>query len=188
MTVSPARYSSQRMPLSMPGSHPAAVCCGRLRLPPGTLRSLSITNTSEAEPEEPDHQSRYEKEKLKPFERHLADAANKHAFTFRPWKLGGLRLSDEQLVQRVQDEIAEQGFWSDFAEMAMGGGKSVRIDLTGSDGVPVYRVTAGYGIKIQANYRALDRALDMAALFADVEWDIVVATSWKDSDLGVPDA
>ena len=114
-------------------------------------------------------------------------AADKHACTFRPWKLGALRLTDDQLLQHVQDEIEEQGFWSDFAEMSMGGGKSARIDLVEVDGNPTYRVSAGYGIKIQATYVTLDRALDMAALFAEVEWNIVVATSWRDSDLIVPD-
>jgi hypothetical protein len=76
---------------------------------------------------------------------------------------------------------------SDFAEMSMGAGKFARIDLREFDGGPVYRVTAGYGITIQATYLTLDRALDMAALFADVEWDITVATSWRDSDLIITD-
>jgi hypothetical protein len=134
-----------------------------------------------------DHRSRHGRDKLDAFGRRLADGADKHAFTFRPWKLGGLVLTDDQLVQHVQGEIAEQGFWSDYAEMSMGGGKSARIDLREFDGGPAYLVTAGYGITIQATYLTLDRALDMAALFADVEWDITVATSWRDSDLIVPD-
>jgi len=139
------------------------------------------------EPDRPDHESRYGREKMKPFERHLADAASKHAFTYRPWKHGGLRLTDEELVQRVKDEISEQGFWSDFAEMSMGSGKSARIDLAEFDGVPTYRVSAGYGITVQASFLTLGRALDMAALFADVAWDIVTATSWRDVDLVVPE-
>ena len=140
------------------------------------------------EPDRPDHESRHGRDKMQPFERHLADAASRHAFTFMPWKLGALRLSDEELVQRVQAEIAEQGFWSDFAEMAMGSGKSVRIDLTEfDDGVPAYRVSAGHGITVQASYLTLGRALDMAALFADVAWDIVKATSWRDVDLITPE-
>lgn len=139
------------------------------------------------EPDRPHQEGRYERNKMTPIERHLADAANRHAFTFRPWKLGGLRLTDEELVQRVQEEIAEQGSWSDFAEMAMGSGKSVRIDLTEFDGVPAYRVSAGYGITVQASYLTLGRALDMAALFADVAWEIVTATSWRDVNLVTPE-
>ncbi len=67
----------------------------------------------------PDDKSRYGQAELGPFEQHLAENADKHAFTFRPWKLGALRLTDEQLVAHVEGEIADQGFWCDFAEMAM---------------------------------------------------------------------
>jgi len=139
-------------------------------------------------PEEADPRGRYERDKLTPFQRHLADRAGRHTFTFRPWNLGGLRVTDDELVQHVQDEIADRGYWSDSAEMSIGSGKSVRIDATEENGRPVYRVAAGYGITIHATYSTLGRALDMAALFADVAWEIMVATSWRDSDLIVPDS
>lgn len=135
----------------------------------------------------PDDKSRYGQDELRPFERHLAEHANKHTFTFRPWKLGGLRLSDEQLVFHVEKEIAEKGFWADYGEMAMGAGKQARIDLVEIEGVTAYRARGGFGITIQGTYRSLDRALDMAALFSGLEWDITVATSWRDSDLIFPD-
>ena len=155
-----------------------------------TSREDALTSYYEhigGKPEEANPDGRYEYGKLTPLQRHLAESADKHAITYRPWKLGDLRLSDEALVQHVQAELAEQGFWHDFAEMSMGSGMSARIDLTDVDGEPAYRVTAGQGITIQATYRNLDRALGMAALFAHVQWDIVEGTSWRDSDLIVPE-
>lgn len=134
----------------------------------------------------PEDRSRYGQDKLNPFARHLAEGADRHAFTFRPWKLGGQRLTDEQLISHVKDEITEHGFWSDYGEIAMGGGMRARIDLIEAEGATAYRVTGGSGITIQGHYRSLDRALDMAALFSRLEWDITVATSWRDSDLIFP--
>ena len=134
----------------------------------------------------PDDRSRYGRDQLNPFRLHLAESADKHAFTFRPWKLGGLRLTDEQLLSQVEEEIAEHGFWSDYGEMAMGAGMQARIDLVETEGVAAYRVTGGFGVTIQGTYRNLDRALDMAALFSRLEWDITFATGWKDSGLIFP--
>jgi hypothetical protein len=68
----------------------------------------------------------------------------------------------------------------------MGSGMVARIELVEVDGDPAYRATGGDVIKIQADYRSLDRALDMVALYAQLAWDIMVATSWRDSDLVVP--
>ena len=134
-----------------------------------------------------DDGSRYGRDELNPFRRHLADNAGKHAFTFRPWKEGGRKLTDEQLTALVQSEISAHGVWSDYGEMAMGAGMVARIELVEVDGAPAYRATGGDVIKIQADYRSLDRALDMVALYAQLAWDIVVATSWRDSNLVVPD-
>jgi hypothetical protein len=134
----------------------------------------------------PDDGSRYERDRLDPFTLHLAESADKHAFTFRPWKLGGLRLTDEQLISHVEEELAEHGFWSDYGEMAMGAGMQARIDLVETEGAAAYRVTGGFGVTIQGTYRNLDRALDMAALFSSLAWDIIVSTSWRDSDLVFP--
>ncbi len=61
-----------------------------------------------------------------------------------------------------------------------------RIDLVETESGAAYRVTGGSGVRIQGTYRNLDRALDMAAPFASLEWDITVATGWRDSDLIVP--
>jgi hypothetical protein len=134
----------------------------------------------------PDDTSRYGRDRLSPFELHLAESADKHAFTFRPWKLGGLGLTDEQLVSHVEEELAEQRFWTDYGEMAMGAGRQARIDLVETDGAVAYRVTGGFGVTIQGTYRNLERALDMAALFSSLEWDITVATGWRDSGLIFP--
>jgi hypothetical protein len=134
----------------------------------------------------PDDTSRYGRDRLSPFELHLAEIADKHAFTFRPWKLGGLGLTDEQLVSHVGEELAEQGFWTDYGEMAMGAGRQARIDLVETDCAVAYRVTGGFGVTIQGTYRNLERALDMAALFSSLEWDITVATGWRDSGLIFP--
>jgi hypothetical protein len=87
----------------------------------------------------PDDTSRYGRDRLNPFEFHLAESADKLAFTFRPWKLGGLRLTDEQLVSHVEEELAEHGFWTDYGEMAMGAGMQARIDLVETDGAAAYR-------------------------------------------------
>ncbi len=108
---------------------------------------------------------------------------NKHTLTYRPWKLGGEELGNEDLVRHVRGELEDQGSWSDYGELAMGAGPSVRIDLSDVGGHPTYRVVVGGGITIQAEYRSLERALDMAALFADLTWDIIGSTSWSDSDL-----
>jgi hypothetical protein len=51
----------------------------------------------------PDDGSRYGRDELNPFGRHLAEIADKHAFAFRPWKEGGRSLTDEQLVAMVRN-------------------------------------------------------------------------------------
>jgi hypothetical protein len=134
----------------------------------------------------PDERSRYGRDRLNAFQLHIAESAEKHAFTFRPWKLGGLRLTDEQLVSHVEEELAEHGFWTDYGEMVMGAGMQARVDLVESDGAAAYRVTGGFGVTIQGTYRDLGRALDMAALFSSLEWDITVADGWRDSSLIFP--
>jgi hypothetical protein len=134
----------------------------------------------------PDDRSRYGRDQLDPVGLHLAESADKHGFTFRPWKLGGLRLTDEQLISHVEEELAEHGFWSDYGEMAMGAGMQARIDLVETKGAAAYRVSGGFGVTIQGTYRNLDRALDMAALFSRLEWEIMVATGWRDSGLIFP--
>ena len=134
-----------------------------------------------------DDRSRYGRAELNPFQRHLEETADKHAFTFRPWKEGGRRLTDEQLVAQVESEIAAHGVWTDYGEMVMGAGMAARIELVNIEGVPAFRATGGDVIKVQADFRSLDRALDMVALFTQLAWDIIVATSWRDSDLVVPD-
>jgi hypothetical protein len=57
-----------------------------------------------------DH-GRYGREKLSPFERHLAESADRHAFTSPVWASSG-GLTDEQLVAHVAEAIAEYGSWS----------------------------------------------------------------------------
>ena len=47
--------------------------------------------------------SRYGIDKLDPFGRQLAEAADKHWFTVRPWDTYGL--NDQQLVERVRSDI-----------------------------------------------------------------------------------
>jgi hypothetical protein len=135
----------------------------------------------------PDDRSRYGRAQLNPFQRQLEESADKHAFTFQPWKEGTRRLTDEQLTAHVESEISAHGVWTDYAELTMGGGMVARIELVEIDGAPVFRTTGGDVVKIQADYLSLDRALDMVALFSRLAWDIMVATSWRDSDLVVPD-
>ena len=96
-------------------------------------------------------------------------------------------MTDEQLVANVAEAVAEYGFWTDWKELAMGSGLDARIDLTEAEGAAAYRVTGGRGITIQGTYRTLERALDMAALFSSLVWEIAVAT-WQDPDLIVPSA
>jgi hypothetical protein len=130
-----------------------------------------------------DH-SRYGIQELDPFGRHLAEAADKHWFTYQPWDTFDTRheLSDQQLVDRVRLEIESNGYWSAYGEMAMGAGMVARIDLATVNGEAVFRATGGRLMKISATYRTLDRALDMAAMFAKLGWEMVEATSWRDSE------
>jgi hypothetical protein len=134
----------------------------------------------------PADRSRYGRAELDPFLRQLEETADKHEFTFRPWKQGGHRLTDEQLAAHVESEISAHGVWTDYAEMAIGGGKVARIESVNIEDAHVFRATGGDVIKIQADYRSLDRALDMVALFSQLAWDIIVAASWVDPDLVVP--
>ena len=125
-----------------------------------------------------DH-SRYGIEELDPFERHLAEAADKHWFTYQPWDTFDSRheLSDQQLVDRVRSEIESNGYWSAYAEIAMDSGMRARIDPVTVNGELAFRATGGGPFKLSATYRTLDRALDKVALFATLDWEISVATS-----------
>jgi len=60
---------------------------------------------------------------------------------------------------------------------------NARIDVVEFEGEQVFRATGGMGITISADYRSLDRALDMVALFARLVWQIDVATIWNDPEL-----
>jgi hypothetical protein len=124
--------------------------------------------------------SRYGKERLRPFERHLADGADKHAFTFRPWDTYGM--NDQELVSHVQSELDSNGQWTAYGEMAMGGGMVARIDLVTVNGEQAFRAIGGDLMTTSATYRTLDRALDMVALFAQLGWEMIVATSWRDPE------
>jgi len=117
----------------------------------------------------------------------LAEHADKHGFTVRPWETYGL--TDEQLIAHVQSAIAAHGYWSAYGELAMGGGMQVRIEAMKINGQELFRATGGDLITITADYRSLDRALDMVALFGRrrIGWDMTVSTSWRDADLVIPE-
>ena len=129
--------------------------------------------------------SRYGQERLRPFESHLAESADKRHFTFQPWDTHGM--TTQEVVAHVQSELNANGSWSAYGEMAMGGGMVARIDLVAHDGEPAFRATGGDIIATSASYRSLDRALDMVALFARLGWEMTVATSWRDPELILPD-
>ena len=108
-------------------------------------------------------------------QQNVASNADRRQFWFRPWiKSSGL--SPEQLAASVRSSLESTGTWTDVCELSMGGGPTVRIDLVERNGEVVYRATGGVWLKISAEYRTLEDALDMVHLFARLSDDVVTAT------------
>src|ERR1700722_9702450 len=99
--------------------------------------------------------SRYGWEKLDEIERYLAEHADKHAFSYRPWNEYGM--SEEELSIHVRSELGKHGFWHSAAEMVMGSGMEARINLMDRNGEEIFKAIGGPGMTIAGEYRSLER-------------------------------
>jgi len=124
--------------------------------------------------------SRYGWEQLTPLQKQLVNWADCTDLTYRPWRTYGV--SADELVDHVRSVLDRDGAWWDYAEMSMGAGPTARIELIERDGVQTFLAIGGTHKEIRMEYRTLERALDMAVLFAKLDWELSVALGWRDSD------
>lgn len=112
-------------------------------------------------------------------ERYIATHANGDLFWYLPWLDHGRKGS--ALAEHVLGKIREAGYWENEAEVTMAIGMYVKIEGLGQGGSGPFRVTGGRGrgVQISGTFGSVERALDMGALFANLQSLIVKMVGWQ---------
>jgi hypothetical protein len=116
-----------------------------------------------------ENQQRMSLDRQRVFGEMVSQLKDPDIFRYRPWQAD--LITAEQMRSQISRAIAEQGYWETYAEMRMGAGTTVRLELL--SGPERYLVSAEFRIRMSGEYDTLDDALAAGSLFSEVLWQLV---------------